>query len=221
MEKITLFGAHVSPYVRKTRLVLAHKGLEYSHIPVVPFGADQPAEFKENSPLGKIPLLKMGESFIPDSSVICAFLEREVPQPSILPSSNLDIARAQWFEEYADTFMVSSIGGHLFAEIILAPALFKREPIQSDIDKALNEEIPKIFDYLSSELKDEFLVGNQITIADIAVCNVFIAMHHCQVKCDASKWPIVAAYIDKVTSLDFFQKIIQEDQMILKMLSGK
>jgi glutathione S-transferase len=220
MEQITLFGAHVSPYVRKTRLVLAFKNIKYSHIAVVPFGSGQPAEFKENSPLGKIPLLKFGEQYIPDSSVICSFLERQVSSPSMLPANNLEITQAQWLEVYADTFMVSSIGGHLFAEKILAPAIFKREPVQSDIDKALNEEIPAIFDYLSKELKGDYLVGNQVTIADIAVCSVFVAMHHCQVKCDPAKWPELAAYIDRVTSLDFFQKIITEEQMILKVLAG-
>ena len=187
MQKITLFGAHVSPYVRKTRLALAFKGLSYKHIPVVPFGQDQPLEFKQHSPLGKIPLLKFEEHYIPDSSIILSLLEREVPQPAMLPSDSFEIARAQWFEEYADTFMVSCIGGHLFAEKILAKAVFKREPIQAGIDKAINEEIPKIFDYLSSELKGDFLVGHQLTIADIAVCSVFVAMHHCEVTCDAQR----------------------------------
>ena len=164
--------------------------------------------------------MKVGDQYISDSSVICSFLEREVSSPTMLPSNNLDIARAQWFEEYADTFMVSCIGGHLFAEKILAPFLFKREPIQSDIDKALNEEIPAIFNYLSKELKGDYLVGNQISVADIAVCSIFVAMHHCQVKCDPAKWPELAAYIDRVTSLDFFQKIIIEEQMMLKALAG-
>lgn len=39
MEQITLYGAHVSPYLRKTILVLAFKGIDYTHISVVPFGS--------------------------------------------------------------------------------------------------------------------------------------------------------------------------------------
>jgi len=220
MEKLTLFGAHLSPYVRKTRLVMAYKQITYKHIPVIPFGSDQPTEFKENSPLGKIPLLKVGERYIPDSSVICLFLEREVPTPTILPSNSYDAARVQWFEEYADSFMVSAIGGHLFAERILAPFIFKREPVQADIDQALNIEIPAIFDYLSGELQGDYLVGDQLTLADIATCSVFVAMHHCQVSCDKSKWPKLAEYIDRVTSLDFFQKVVVEEQMMLKAIAG-
>ena len=216
MKKLTLFGAHLSPYVRKTRLVLAFKELSYDHIPVVPFSPDKPEEFKNNSPLGKIPLLKVDNQFIPDSSVICHFLEREAPRPSLLPSDSLECARAQWFEEYADSHMVRVIGGHLFAEKILAPAFFQRPSNQAEIDLAINTEIPAIFDYLTSELKGDYLVANQLSLADIAVCGVFVAMLHCQVTCDAAKWPELAAYIERVMSQAFFHKVLTEEQILMK-----
>lgn len=220
MENLTLFGAHISPYVRKTRLVLAFKGLPYEHIPVIPFSPDKPAEFTENSPLGKIPLLKVGSSYIPDSSVICAFLEREVSSPALLPENNLDCARVQWFEEYADGHMTSVIGGHLFAEMVLARIVFKREPDQKDIDAAISKEIPAIFDYLSAQLKGDYLVGNQLTLADIAVCGLFVAMHHCQFNCDANRWPRLANYIDRIMSLPEFAKTVAEEQAIMKSLQA-
>ncbi|MFV1872926.1 MAG: glutathione S-transferase family protein [Oleiphilus sp.] len=220
MENITLFGAHVSPYVRKTRLVLAFKGLAYQHIPVVPFGGQQPDEFKKHSPLGKIPLLKVADRYIPDSSIICSYLDKLNPEPALFPADSFETTRAHWFEEYADSVMVSCIGGHLFAEKVLARAVFKREPIQSDIDKALNEELPNIFAYLNAELKDDYLVGNSISMGDIAVCGVFIAMHHCQVQCDEKQWPKLSAYIDRVMALDFFCKVVEEETMLLKALAA-
>lgn len=220
MQNITLFGAHVSPYVRKTRLVLAFKSLSYQHIPVVPFGDQQPEEFKKHSPLGKIPLLKVADRYIPDSTIICSYLDKLSPEPQLFPLDSFDLTRAQWFEEYADSVMVSCIGGHLFAEKVLARAVFKREPIQSDIDKALNEELPNIFAYLNSELNDDYLVGNTISMADIAVCAVFIAMHHCQVHCDAKQWPKLSAYIDRVMALDFFHKVVEEETMLLKAMAA-
>lgn len=216
LDKLTLFGAHISPYVRKTCLVLAYKGLEYSHVPVIPFSPDKPAEFTQNSPQGKIPLLKVGESYIPDSTVICAFLEKLAPVPALFPEDAFDCARVQWFEEYADSHMTSVIGGHLFAERILAPVVFKRDPIQDQIDAAIKVEIPAIFDYLSEELQGGYLVANQMTMADIAVCGLFVAMHHCQETCDAEKWPELSAYIDRVLSHAIFEKVILEEQAIMK-----
>jgi glutathione S-transferase len=46
----TLYGAGLSPFVRKVRVVLAEKNLAYDHDPVVPFNVS--AEYKAISPLG-------------------------------------------------------------------------------------------------------------------------------------------------------------------------
>lgn len=218
MSDLTLFGAHISPYVRKIRLVLSYKELQYVQIPVIPVSPDKPKEFVDNSPLGKIPLFKVGNDYITDSSVIGAFIEREYPQKPLLPSNNLLAAKALWFEEYADSKLVSVVGGHLFAERILAKALFKREPIQSDIDLAINIELPEIFTYLETQLDNDFLVGSEFTLADLSVCGVFVSMMHSDVSCDKDKWPKLASYIDRVFSMPLFQQIISEEKNILKML---
>lgn len=218
MSDLTLFGAHISPYVRKVRLVLSFKELQYSQVSVIPVMPDKPQEFIDNSPLGKIPLFKIGGDYIADSSVIGSFLEREFPAKSLLPSDNLQAAKALWFEEYADSKLVSVVGGHLFAEVVLAKALFKREPIQSDIDLALNTELPEIFDYLESQLATDFLVGTEFTLADLSVCGVFVSMMHSDVSCDKEKWPKLASYIDRIFSMPLFQQIISEEKGLLKML---
>ena len=221
MEKITLYGVPISPYVRKTRLALAFKGISYKHIPVIPLGDDQPVEFKENSPLGKIPLLRVGENnYIPDSSVICNWLERTGEGPALLPSDNFAVARAQWFEEYADSHMTAIIGGHLFAEVVLATLLFKREPIQADIDAAINEEIPAIFDYIESELTGDYLLGESVTLADIAVGSVFVSMQHCNHYCDKSRWPKTSAYISRLCESDLFAPIIEAEKQMLQAMKG-
>ena len=219
MAKVTLYGVHLSPYVRKVRLALAFKGIEYEHIPVIPFGPDQPPEFTQNSPLGKVPLLKADDTWLPDSSVICGWAQREVPVPSLFPTDNLLAARASWYEEYADSHMVAVIGGHLFAEIVLAPAIFKREPIQADIDKAIGTEIPGIFDYLEGELTGDYLVGDSLSLADISVCGVFVSMHHCQHQCDAARWPKTSAYIDRIHNAELFTKLIEEEKQMMAMFS--
>ncbi len=215
MDELTLYGVLFSPYVRKVRLALAHKGLAYEHISVAPFGEGQPAEFKANSPLGKIPLLRVGDNWLPDSSVMCAWMDRAVPQPPLLPADPIAAARALWFEEYADSRMVQVIGGHLFVEVVLAQPLFKRAPIQADIDAALNVEIPQIFDYLESQLQHNYLVGNDITLADYAVGGLFVMLLHSNYQCDAKRWPKVAAYRDRLVGNALFTPIIAEEKQLL------
>ena len=217
MTEITLYGVQVSPYVRKVRLALHHKGVEYQHIPVVPVSdGNQPAEFVENSPLGKVPLLRVGDDYLPDSSVISAWLEREYPQPALMPEDNIAAAKVLWFEEYADSKMVPVIGGHLFAEVFLAPHVFKRPPIQEDIDAALNTEIPEIFDYLSGQLAGDYLLGDKLTLADIAVGSLLVTLHHCDYQCDAARWPKMASYTDRLLNNPLFAPLVAEEKDILE-----
>lgn len=213
--KITLYGAHISPYVRKVRAALAYKGLEYEHIFVIPKGDDQPAEFKANSPLGKIPLLQVDDKFISDSSVICAWLERQFPDKPLLPVDHFEAARALWFEEYADSTMTTAMAGHLFAEVVLAKLLFNREPLQSDIDKALNEEIPAIFDYLESEIAGDYLLASGFSLADIAVGSICVAMLHSNQHCDAERWPRTAAHLNRLYKHDIFAALIADEKRLL------
>ena len=218
MDSITLYGASFSPFVRKVRLALKHKGIDYRLVPVMPMGDDQPAEFKTNSPLGKIPLMNAGELWLPDSSVICAWLERAYPDRPLLSDDAGSAARALWYEEYADSHISGVVGLHLFVEIVLAPLIFKREPIQADIDTAVNVELPQIFDYLENELSDSYLLGSSITLADISVGSMFVTMLHCDKHCDSAGWPKVATYIDKLMTSDLFAPIIEEEKQMFSAM---
>ena len=211
---IQLYGVNLSPFVRKVRMALAYRGLDYEHIMVLP-GADEPAEFVANSPLGKIPIAHIDGVWLPDSSVILAYLERARSERRLLSDDPKLAARALWYEEYADSHMASVIGGHLFAEQILAPLFFKRESNKEDIEKAKTQEIPAIFDYLESQLQSDYLLGDTPGHADICVGSPFVTMHHCGVSCDAKRWPKTAAYVQRITSDPAFQLIIQEEKGFL------
>ena len=211
---IVLYGISVSPFVRKVRLALAYKELKYEQIMVLPIGDDQPAEFVQHSPLGKIPLMKIDDIWLPDSSVILAYLERSRPESAMLSNDPKLAGKALWFDAYT-AHMNSVIGGHLFAEQILAPAFFKRESNLEEIELAKNTEIPEIFDYLESVLEGNYLVGNTLGHADICVGGAFFGMIHCGFECDSSKWPNTAAYINRLMGHEVFQSVIEGERQIL------
>ncbi|MFO6279315.1 glutathione S-transferase family protein, partial [Pseudomonas aeruginosa] len=64
---LTLYGAPLSPFVRKVRLLLAEKGLDYQLEAIAPFG--QPAWYREISPLGRIPALRDGDLALADLAI--------------------------------------------------------------------------------------------------------------------------------------------------------
>src|SRR5512139_2321261 len=168
----TVLGVNASPFVRKVRVSLAEKKIPYDLVPVFPGGADE--EFRKLSPLGKIPAFKDGDKGFSDSSIICAYLEKTHPSPSLYPSDPYEYARALWFEEYADSAMVSVIGPKIFFQKIVAPRFFNREPNLESVEKAVQEDLPPLLEYLESQLTGEYLAGDQLSIGDIAVCSMLV-----------------------------------------------
>ena len=119
-----LHGANISPYVRKVRVALAYKGIEYNNTQQSPFGA--PDEFVAKSPMSKIPCWEEGELILPDSSVILSYLEHRYPDPPLLSAEPGKRARALWFEEFADTRMGECIPAVFFQRVVM-PNILKWE----------------------------------------------------------------------------------------------
>lgn len=206
----TVYGAPVSPFVRKVRVALAEKGVQYDLDPVVPFGPNP--EFRKISPLGRIPAFRDGERTLADSSVICTYLERTHPTPALYPSDPYEHARALWFEEYADGGLVTVTGPKIFFQKFVAPRFFNRPTDEAVVKKAIDEELPPMFDYLEAEVGDsEYLVGGALSIGDIGVCTHFVNLRHVGVQVDATRWPKLAAYVQRIHSRPSFKALIEEE----------
>ena len=214
----TLYGAPVSPFVRKVMVALAEKGIAYEHDPVVP--AIVPAEFnrvsKDISPLGKIPAYRDGDFSVADSSVIIAYLERAKPSPALYPVDTRDYARALWFEEYGDGGLAPIIGGKIFFQRIAGPAFFKQPTDETVVSKAINEELPPLLDYLESQLGNgDWLVRGNFSIADIGIGTQFAQASLCDVLPDAKRWPKLAAYVNRALARSSFADAIAKAKAML------
>ncbi len=209
----TLYGAGLSPFVRKVRVLLAEKGVAYEHDPVVPFNVS--AEYKAISPLGKIPAYRDERGPLSDSSVICSYLERRHPTPALYPSDPYDCARALWFEEYGDSALVAVTGAKIFFPRVVGPAFFNQPTDEAAVSKAINEDLPPLLDYLESQLTGDWLVGSQFSIADIGIGTHFVNARLAGVSIDTARWPKLARYVARVHERPSFKKLIEEDRAAL------
>ncbi len=204
-----LHGANISPYVRKVRVALAHKGIEYNNTQQSPFGA--PDEFVAKSPMSKIPCWEEGELILPDSSVILGYLEHRYPDPPLLPAEPGKRARALWFEEYADTRMGECIPAVFFQRVVM-PNILKWETDEAAVALLLEKKVPEVLDYLSSCLgDDEFMVGGEFSIADIAITSPFVNFMLAGEKVDVNRWPEFASYVQRVHALPCYAPIVNAD----------
>jgi glutathione S-transferase len=211
----TLYGVALSPFVRKVRVVLAEKGIAYDHDPVIPVNVS--AEYRKISPLGKVPAYRDGDKTLADSSVIIAYLDRIHPNPSFYPSEPYDYARALWFEEYADGGLTPIIGPKIFFQKVVGPAFFNQKTDEAVVQKAFDEELPPMFDYLESQLAPgaTTLVGKQFTVGDVGVASQFVNLFHAGFGIDVKRWPKLAAYIAAVHERPSFRSVIQEERKML------
>jgi glutathione S-transferase len=210
---LVLLGGSVSPFVRKVRIVLAEKGLEYQHEQVNPFSP--PPGYREISPLGKIPAFKDGDRTLCDSSVICAYLEKKYPTPALYPSEPYEYARALWFEEFMDGGVVPLVGPKVFFPLVLKP-LFggKSEPEAADVEAARKtwDEIQPLLEYFEEQLGErDYFVGPKLTIADIAVASTFVNPRHAGFAPARKRFPRLRGFLDRIWSRPSFKQAIEQE----------
>jgi glutathione S-transferase len=218
---IILYGAPLSPFVRKADAMLREKGAEFEleSVNIMPM----PDWFKAISPARRIPVLRdtsIGEEgplgTIPDSSAICAYIERKFPEPALYPVDPYEHGRAVWLEEYCDSELAGPIGLGVFR-----PIQFNRfQGKQPDLDaarKTYAEKLPRPLDYLENEMgSGEFLVGDSMSIADVALTCQLVQLELVAGPLDAARWPGVAGLVERLSKRESFAPCIAISRKIVK-----
>jgi glutathione S-transferase len=197
-----LYGAPISPFVRKVAIVLEEKNLPFEWKPVRPH--DRLEEFQAVSPLGKIPAYKDDKIALADSSVISFYLEKMHPENPLYPTDTIELVRALWFEEYFDGALFTPMS-IVFQEKWMNPVLGK--PVDHAAMREALEKTPPMLDYLESELKpDQWIVGNRFSIADISIAIGFMNLNLTDYTLDAARYPKMKAHVERALKRPSFQK---------------
>lgn len=158
-----LFGTHTSPYVRKVRVVLAEKKLDYQLVLEDVSSAD--TKIQEVNPLGKVPCLVMEDgSALYDSRVIVEYLDTLTPVGKLIPPSGRERAEVKCWEALAD--------GVLNAAILVRLEETKRTATQQSTEWKRHQmgKVGAGLEAMSTKLANKsFCNGNQYSLADIAV----------------------------------------------------
>ena len=215
---LIVYGASLSPFVRKVRVVLAEKGLDYEIQHINPFSP--PPEFSEISPLKRIPVLRDTNrpepNTLPDSSVICDYIEHNWPAPALYPAEPFERAQALWFEEYADSLVAQSVGLGLFFERVVKK-LIGGECDEAIVTGTIRDKLPPIFDYLDKTIgARNFLVGDAFSIADISVATMFVNYDHAGEAIDSKCWSNLHRYIAEIHARPSFGTCVDDERRFLE-----
>ena len=209
-----LYGSSLSPFVRKVLAFAAEKGVE---LELKPIGVgDRSPEFRAASPFGKMPALVDGDYSLADSSAIVHYLEAAQPEPVLIPNDPKLRGKAIWFDEFADT-IVAACGAKMFFNRVVAPRFLGRPGDETAAAAAERDELPPILDYLETVVPgdDGYLVGDRLTLADIAVASPFANLGHLGCEHDRTRHGRTCAYVERILARPSFAASIARETAFL------
>lgn len=158
-----LIGSTTSPFVRKVRVVMAEKKLDYVFLQENVWAPD--TTIQQSNPLAKVPCLLMedgGAMF--DSRVIVEYIDTLTPVGKLIPAQGRERVEVKCWEALADGIMDAAILVRL--EKTLRPA---EQQSQEWIDRQMSK-VHAGLKSMSSGLGDTaFCTGTHLTLADISV----------------------------------------------------
>jgi glutathione S-transferase len=160
-----LIGAVTSPYVRKVRVVMAEKKLDYALVLEDVWAAS--TQIHDSNPLGKVPCLVMegGEALF-DSRVIVEYLDTLSPVGKLIPTNGREKAEVKTWEALADGLCDAAILARLEATWA---GRTQEQRSQAWIDRQMGK-IHGSLKAMSQGLGERaFCAGTHFSLADVAV----------------------------------------------------
>jgi len=194
MTKLTFWQYEISPFADKVRRAATYKGLSYDVREVL---ISETGKLKAISPTGKFPVLEVAGRYIVDSTDIFAYLEEHQPEPSLMPSDPRDAALVTIIEDWADEslyfydltmrswpqnveWLLDDLLRYepkgwkhsLLRRLIPGslPKITKKQGLGRKDQDTVVRDVTTLFGAVSAMLEGrDWLVGSQLTAADIAV----------------------------------------------------
>lgn len=156
-----LIGAPASPYVRKTRIVMAEKKIDYEYVIENPW--DAASKVPEYNPLGKIPTLVMEDGgAVFDSRVIVEYLDTVNPVNKLIPASGRARVEVRCWEALADGICDAAISARLESN----------RPKNQQSPETIKRQLGKVDQALAAAARGlgdkPWCSGNTFTLADVA-----------------------------------------------------
>jgi glutathione S-transferase len=160
-----LIGSTSSPYVRKVRIVMAEKKLDYEFVSEDVWAPD--TTIGESNPLGKVPCLVMegGEALF-DSRVIVEYLDTLSPVGKLIPAVGRERAEVKTWEALADGVLDAAVMARLEGNW---SGRSKTQRSQAWIDRQLSKIHASLKAMSQGVGEKPFCAGIYLSLADIAV----------------------------------------------------
>lgn len=163
MKPYHVYAADISPYAQRVVLQLEIKGIDFTQ--EHPPGGFQSDEFGRINPIRKIPVLQIGDVNLPESQVICDYLEAVHPEPSLLPSDPLAQAHVRLIARIIDLYVMNPM-------MPLFQNLSRRNRDEAVVAKALAAIDTGLGNLDKWIAPTRYAIDDKLTLADLAAAPV-------------------------------------------------
>jgi glutathione S-transferase len=219
---LKIYGVPISVHTRKVIVAARLKQLPFELQPVVPVIPDNPpANWRELSPTGKIPVLQDDDFTLADSAAICAYLERQQPEPSLYPRESRDFGHALWLEQYAGGTLFRDVVHPLFHEVFVHPKVKGIATDSARIDRVLTEAMPDVLGYLDDASAGPYLAGPALSVADVAVVSNLVTMQYIGFALERARYPRLSHLFDRVVRTPAVAEALRAEQPVVQQMGLK
>ena len=208
-----IYGIPISVHTRKVIIAARAKDIPYELSAAVPVMPDSlPPDWRRISPTGLIPAIEDNGFTLADSTAIVHYLERKRPSPPLFPKDDREFASALFLDAWAGGSLFRALVHPVFHNEVVAPKIRKVAPDSAALDRALTHSGPEAFAYLESLAPKSFLVGDSLSIADLAVVSNLITFQYIGHRIDAARYPRLAAWFDRHLSSPLMQSVLAAEK---------
>ncbi len=202
-----LYHMPLSPFCRKVRLVLAEKKIEVELVMERPW--EQRMDFLRMNPAGQVPVLRIDDMALCDSTAIVEYLEEVFPEPALLPEKPEDRAEARRLAAWFDGKFHSEVTANLLYERVNKKLSRSGYPEGTKI-RAGRQNIHYHLDYIGWLMEHRrWLAGDTLTIADFAAASHLSCLDYTN-DIDWSRNPGLHEWYSKIKSRPAFRTILSD-----------
>lgn len=165
MAEIEIYSTALCPYAHRSRLTLIEKGIPFKLIEIDP--QNKPANFKEISPYGKVPVLIHGHRRVWESAIINEYLDETFPDPSLLPKDPFQRAQARIWINFADTRLFTATAKLLYMSQTPQQQAQAKQELTEHLQFMEQEGLQKLSE------KGPYWLGSEISLVDLTYYPVF------------------------------------------------
>ncbi|THD65027.1 glutathione S-transferase family protein [Phenylobacterium sp.] len=162
-----LYQTYASPFPTRVRLLIYAKGLEVEIIEPPGFHASTEAkgDYLQINPIGRVPALVLDDGrTLPESEVICEYLEDAYPEPALRPADPWGRARMRLLSRICDVYVVMAM-----VPLFNLSGRSRRHWDPAVIEAAVGK-VAEALGYLEGYIgEDGYAVGGGLTQADGAI----------------------------------------------------